>query len=337
MRRLAAPLLALALTAAAAQAATEEEVIADVVDHHILPGYHALTTETAALDAMAQADCDPQSAPLRSAYGSAFDAWIRVSHLRFGPSEAENRAFALAFWPDTRGATPKALAGLVAAEDPAVDDPAAFATVSIAARGFYALEQLLYGEIGANDPPYRCRLLRAMTADIATTSAAIETEWLESHAELMRHPTADGPYRDHDEVLRVFYTALATGLQTAADTRLGRPLGTFDKPRPTRAEAYRSGRSLRHVVLTLEALADLGHRLAALAPDEQDEIDAAFARDIARAQGLDDPSLAGVADPGARIRVEALKDQIDGTRALIGSEIAPALGIAAGFNALDGD
>ncbi len=335
--RLAAPLLALALTATAAQAATKEEVIADVVDHHILPGYHALTLETAALDAAARADCDPQSAPLRTAYGSAFDAWIRVSHLRFGPAEAENRAFALAFWPDTRGATPKALAGLVATEDPAVDAPATFATISIAARGFYALERLLYGEIGADAPAYRCRLLRAITADIAATSAAIEADWRESHADLMRHPAPDGPYRDDDEVLRVFYTALTTGLQTTADTRLGRPLGTFDKPRPTRAEAYRSGRSLRHVVLTLEALADLAHRLAALAPDEQGKIDAAFARDIARAQGLDDPTLAGVADPGARIRIEALKQGIDDTRELVGGEIAPALGIAAGFNALDGD
>ncbi|HBR37591.1 MAG TPA: peptidase M75, partial [Sulfitobacter pontiacus] len=55
----------------------------------------------------------------------AFDAWIAVSHLRFGPSETDNRAFALAFWPDSRGATPKTLAGLITDADPVGRDPQA--------------------------------------------------------------------------------------------------------------------------------------------------------------------------------------------------------------------
>lgn len=336
MRRLAV-LLALCLSTAAAAAATKEEVIADVIDRHVLPGYRALTRETAALADTARATCDPQADSLRAAYNAAFDAWIRVGHLRFGPAETGNRAFALAFWPDTRGATPKALAALIAGEDPAVDDPAAFASVSIAARGFHALEPLLYDTTGADNPGYRCRLIRAIAADIAALSAAIEADWTGSHAAAMRAPGPGGPYRDTGEVLRVFFTALSTGLEMTADTRLGRPLGTFDRPRPARAEARRSGRSLRHVILSLEALGDLADRLAALAPDRRTELAAAFDRALDRARSLDDPVLAGVAEPGSRIRVEALQQRVAEIRALVAAGIAPALGIAQGFNSMDGD
>lgn len=80
-----------------------------IVQGHVLPGYRALSTTAADLEQAAAADCSPESPELRAAYGAAFDAWVGVSHLRFGPSEVDDRAFALAFWPDPRGSTPKAL------------------------------------------------------------------------------------------------------------------------------------------------------------------------------------------------------------------------------------
>lgn len=323
----------------AAVAQPRDAVIVDIVDGHVLPGYADLTASAIVLETAAANSCAPESPELRSAYGDAFDAWIHVSHLRFGPAEAENRAFALAFWPDTRGATPKALAALIADQDAAVDDPDEFATVSVAARGFYALEFLLYDEAFAprEAQGYHCDLIRTTTADIVRTATAIEAGWTESHADAMRMPEPASPYRDTDEVLRVFYTALTTGLQTTSDLRLGRPLGTFDRPRPNRAEAYRSGRSLHHVSLSLEALRDLAARLAVLVPDAKDDLDAAFAHALDRAGSLDDPTLAGVADPASRFRIEDLKQRVDDIRAMVGAQIAPALGIAAGFNSMDGD
>ena len=50
----------------------------------------------------------------------------------------------IAFWPDTKGSTPRTLAAMIAGEDPVVDDPAAFAGVSVAARGLFALDWLLF-------------------------------------------------------------------------------------------------------------------------------------------------------------------------------------------------
>ncbi|MEO0360919.1 MAG: hypothetical protein AAF322_07410 [Pseudomonadota bacterium] len=44
-----------------------------------------------------------------------------------------------------------------------------------------------------------------------------------------------------------------------------------------------------------------------------------------------------VEDPGRRIRLEALRQEIARLRETIAAQIGPALGVAPGFNALDGD
>jgi len=55
------------------------------------------------------------------------------------------------------------------------------------------------------------------------------------------------------------------------------------------------------------------------------------------AEGLDDPALAGVAEPQGRLRVEALQQSINDIRSLAAAQLGPTLGISAGFNSLDGD
>ncbi|MEM1360297.1 MAG: imelysin family protein [Pseudomonadota bacterium] len=315
-------------------AIADVQTVAPVVDQHVLPGYAALASETEDLAAAAAANCDPTDPTLRQSFHEAFDAWVRVSHLRFGPSEENDRAFGLAFWPDPRGATPKALGTLIREEDPVVDDPAGFDTISVAARGFYALEFLLYAPefAEAGNATYRCRLIQAIIANIAANAAAIEADWQNGYADLMR-VTGNDRYRTDTEAAKQLFTSLSTGLEFTSGMRLGRPLGSFDRPRPNRAEARRSERSLRNVVLSLEAT----RALAAQLSGNNDEIDQAFARAIEQADGIDDPSFAGVSDPQSRIRVEALKSDVDEIRMILALDLGPELGITAGFNSLDGD
>jgi len=326
----------LALSALAAQAGAKAD---DILDHHVLPGMRALAETTAALDAATRADCTADSAALRSAYGTAFDAWIAVSHLRFGPAETQARGFSLAFWPDTRGLTPKTLRSLIAGEDPVVETAGDFATVSIAGHGFYALELLLYdpGIASLGDGAYRCALTRAITGDIAATAADLFRDWRDNYAALMRAPGPDGPYQSDAEVLQEFFKALTTGLEINADLRLGRPMGQIGKPRPLRAEARRSGRSLHNVVVSLTALRDLAARLAAGEVDLAARLDHAFDTALNRAAKLDDPVFAGVATPQGRLRVEVLQQAIGAIRSEASQSLGPALGVAAGFNSLDGD
>ena len=256
------------------QAALADPDLTGIVDDHVLPRYADLAVQAEHLADAADASCDPADASLRAAYHAAFDAWVGVSHMRFGPSEAQDRAFALAYWPDSRGATPKALSALLRDEDPVIDTLEGFQTVSIAARGFYALEFLLFDPAYAPGTAYSCALIRMVTDDIADLSGDIRADWDQTYATLMRDAGSNDTYRSQEEVARLFFTALSTALEFTSDVRLGRPLGSYDRPRPKRAEARRSDRSLRHVILSLQATRDLATRLS---PDDA-KLDALFAQ-----------------------------------------------------------
>jgi predicted lipoprotein len=344
---LAAPALAAPALAAPALAAPDHAAIARRGLAAILPGFEALAADTSALAETTAAACagdaaiDP--APIEAAYHRAFDAWATVDFLRFGPVEEDSAGFAVAFWPDTRGATQRTLEAMIAAEDPAVDDPAAFRALSVAARGLFALDYLLFDP---DAPPveasgYRCRLLVAITADLAATAESMLARWRDPFGPLLIGAGADGNplYLAPEDGTRELYSALTDGLQANADLRLGRPLGTFDRPQPRRAEAWRSGRSLRNVTLSLEAMR--AYAAAVFAPDigpaKAAAVDNAFATALAAADSVGLPLDAAVAAPENRVRVEALQQRVGDARAAVMAEIGAPLGLAAGFNAMDGD
>jgi len=326
-------LLSFAL-AALVGAPTWAQDVKAIVDMHVLPGYRALAAEAAELSEAARADCTATNQELLSAYHDAFDAWVRVSHLRFGPSEQDDRAFALAFWPDPRGKTPKALATLIRDVDPVVSTADAFSTVSVAARGFYAMEYLLFdAQFTAHEnSDYVCTLVEAVAQDIDANASAILGDWESGYADLLGNPGND-TYRTEAEAAQQLFTSLSIGLEFTWGTRLARPMGTFDRPRPNRAEARRSGRSLRNVTLAIEAT----YELAELLSGGDEGLSSAFDRALERANTLDDPVFAGVAEPGGRLRVEILQTAVYDIRKIVGEELGPSLGITAGFNSLDGD
>ncbi len=321
-------------------ASPEQKMVGSIVDGHILPGFAALAEKTKALDAAAQAGCAADDPGLIAAYHNAFDAWIAVSHMRFGPTEQDNRGFALAYWPDPHASTPKSLSRMIKSSDPVIATPGGFATISVAGRGLYAMEFLLFDpRISAmGDADYRCSYVRALAGNIAVNADAINQDWLTRYAPDMRAPGPDGVYRTDKEALQELFKAFLTGLQLNADIRLGRPLGTFERPRPKRAEARRSGRSLRHVTLSMASLHGLASLLAATNADLSETLDLGFAKVDKRATRLvDDPVFAGVVTPQGRLKVESLKIAIDAIRQVSVDDLGPSLGVGAGFNSLDGD
>ncbi len=315
--------LILALLLAAPAAADT----ASVVETHIRPGYAAFATAADTLAALET--CDP--ATLRPAFHATYDAWMAVAHLRLGPSETDGRALAILFWPDPKALGPKAQRALLLS-DPATLTPDAMAQQSIAARGLSALERLLYPtESPAADP---CPLIHATADDLAHTAQAIAADWGPFGETLL---TAGQPgnitFLTGPEATQTLFTQLITGLDFLADQRLGRPLGTPDKPRPERAEGLASARPLRNVTLSLTALRSLA---LALNPDSPKTL-AAFDRALTLAETLGDPTFAGVATPQGRLKVEILQQAVRATRDAAHAEIGPALGVTLGFNAQDGD
>ena len=321
--------LTLPVLGSPAMAGTEEAIA-----EHVMPAVTGFAEATAQLQEAAAADCT--SAAVQGPYNAAFDAWLGLSHLRFGPLEVDGRVSAIAFWPDSRGFTPKQLGSLIAQEDPVVNSAEDFAHVSVAARGLFALEMMLYDpQFAYEDGSYSCTLVQRLSADLARMAQEIATDWEEEQAPLML--SAGEPwnnfYLSPDEPLQVFYTTLLTGLEFTADTRLGRPLGTFDRPRPRRAEARRSERSLRNVELSLIALRDLAEQLAQPIPITEEAFDEA----LETAQELDDPVFAGVEDPTGRLKVEILQQRIQAVRRAVEGEIGAQLNLTQGFNSADGD
>lgn len=332
MHAVSVALLVLALAAPPARAD-----VADAVTGHILPGFLRFADTARQLEAAAGAECSP--AAVLPAYHAAFDAWMAVADLHIGPSETG--ALSVAFWPDDRGFTPRALTGLIETEDPTGRDPAAYADVSIAARGFMALEMLVTDpEYSAYAPgDYTCALVQTVAADLARQAGALATGW-NAFAPTLLTPGGEGntTYLTGDEALSAVYGQLLTGLEWTADKRLGRPMGTFDRPRARMAEAWRSTRSLPNVVLAAEAAHALAHALArGLVPGGLPRTDAAMAQVRAAAAQISDPAFQDVTDPQARLRVEILQQAVRAMKDAIEVEIGDALGIVVGFNSQDGD
>jgi uncharacterized protein len=281
----------------------------------VLPGVAAFGE---AADALAAAECGAMEAPL----AQAWDAWARIGDLRLGAVEAQ--ALTIAFWPDERGAGARALRALGG------EPPADYAEMSAAARGFPALDLLLHEPDLAS-----CDLVRAASADLAAQADALEAAWAEE-AERLRDAGSPGnaSYLSEEEAFRALYTALLSSLEFTADSRLGRPLGTFERPRPTRAEGWRSGHPLPGALLSAEGAFALAE---ALAGEDLPLSAAAMEQVRAAAANIPDPSFQDIEDPTARLRVEILQQRVRALSDAIEAEVGAPRGIAPGFNSQDGD
>ena len=296
---------------------------ASTVQNHIRPGFTAFANAAQTLAALET--CDPDA--LRPAFQATWDAWMQVAHLTLGPAEVDGRGLAVLFWPDPKGSGWKAQRALL--DTPPTAE--VMAQQSVAARGLPALERLLYPvEALPTDP---CPLIQVTADDLAATATALTADW-GPYGDLLL--TAGQPGNDRflkpDEATQALFTQLATGLETLADRRIGRPLGTFDKPRPDLAEAHASARSVRNITLQLTALRGLATTLAPDSPKTQ----AAFDKAIALAEGLD-PDIDHITDPQAWLKLEILQQAVRSTRDTALAELGPALGVALGFNSQDGD
>ncbi len=304
--------------------------VAEVVRDHILTGYDSFAGATAALAARSMETCAPDA--IAPAYLAAFDAWMAVQHIHLGPAEEQGRSLAIAFWPDPKGLGRKAQLALLTG-DPASLAPDAFAEQSVAARGLTGLERLLWPADALPADP--CPLIRATAADLARLAAEIRDGWRGGYADLLLTSGEPGntTYLSETEARQALFTLVVTGFEQLRDQRLGRPLGSFDRPAPEKAEARASGRSLRNVALALAAQ----RAMVAALTDDAPETLAAIDHASRLAAELDDPVFAGVADPGGRLKVEILQQAIEQARIVALDELGAALGVGLGFNSQDGD
>lgn len=300
---------------------------AAVVKDHARPGYAAFDLAVSELADVQS--CDP--AALQPGFQTAYDAWLAVEHLHLGPAEEDGRSLAILYWPDPKGMGLKAQTALLTA-DPATLSVDTMAQQSVAARGLAGLERLLYpAEALPGDP---CPLIRATIDDLARQAEILANDWGPYGDQLLTAGQAGNDrFLKPEEATQALFTQLATGLEFVADRRIGRPLGSFDKPRPDLAEGRASGRAQANITLSLQALRGL---TVALNPESPKTL-AAFDRAIKLAQDLRDPNLDGIADPQGWLKLQIVQQAVQATRDAAIAEVGPALGVELGFNAQDGD
>lgn len=315
-------------------AQAESATVARTLDSVILPSFAEFARSTKALSDAAQADCRASSVSLKAEYNSVFDAWVSVEAYRFGPLETNGQGLSIAFWPDTKSAIPKALRMLLSEPIPQGE---AFANMSVAARGLFAMEAMLYdpdfNRYSASDPS--CKLTQAIAIDLAQTANAVNTQWQGDFAGLMRTAGGQGNTRflSSDEVVQQFYTAILAELEFISDVRIGRPLGDT-RPRPNRAEARASARSLRNVKLSLSAVTKLATVLAGV---DKSDMFGVLDYAVLSAERIKDPTFGDVVTPLGLFRLQELQKSVRDARAAVEVDLGMRLGVGVGFNALDGD
>lgn len=318
--------LAFSLFAASTAQADYPEAVRDI----LTPGYAAFETAALQLAATAQQTCDAEA--IIPAWHAAFDAWLFVAAIKIGPVEQDGMGLAIAYWPDPKGLGAKAQRSLLTASAEDLQ-PEKFAHQSVAARGLTGLERLLWPNSDLKSDP--CPLIRATADDLARMSSLIRSQWESDFAKTIL--TAGAPenstFLTRSEVRQSLFTQIDAELSFDRDQRLGRPLGSFDRPRPELAEARASGRSLRNVTLSLRALRALSESLT---PDIPKTL-AAFDHALTLAEELNDPTFDGVADPATRLKVEILQQAINSIQQVARQELARDLDVDLGFNAADGD
>lgn len=316
-----------------------DEIVERAIEGYVLP---RLATFSAAADDLRRSTtaCGADEAELQAAYHETFDAWVNVSHVRMGPSEENDAAFAIAFWPDPKGFTRKSLRALIDARDTVVGDPTAFAEVSIAARGLLALERMLFDPAFTKpEDGYRCELIEAISRDLSKLAQGIETGWRNSHANVLRGLDGDKTYGDSKQVVQALYAAMKTGLEFTLTARIERPLGLDSRARPNRAEAWRSDRSNRNIQLNLIALeAMFEHLFAQHMPEQAASIIRSEFYSIRRqADTMPAPLRSMVTEPLGRGKVITLRFALVGMLEQMEGLLRPALGLSLSFNTLDGD
>ena len=286
------------------------------------------------------------TAAVRAAFDDAMDGWQRAWPFGIGPVMRGAGRARIAFWPGRPSSASRQMRKVLRKRDETLLDPAKLAGKSVAIKDLQALERLLFS---VPRDAYTCGLAGAIGRYQSNLAEEILHEWTKEggfrQAALAAGGTSD-EYADDAEVARDVMRVLSESIDAVIVQKLAAPLGeSVAKARPKRAESWRSGRSMRNIVLNIESIralvetpdgfADLvtAHGESGLADDLRKGL--ADAASKARAVAL--PLSDAVSDPGERAKLLDLLGSLRALRALVTGPLSRTTGLLVGFNSQDGD
>jgi predicted lipoprotein len=264
----------------------------------------------------------------------------------------DKRLERFSFWPDPKGIGLRQVQELLAKKDATASDAATLKGKSVAMQGLQALEFVLFGtgsEALATGDEYRCAYGRAIAQNLDAIAGEISASWNDEagHVALMRNPGPDNPvYRTPAEPVGDIVEILTTGFQHIRDVKIGAFVGENPKKaKPRRAAFWRSGLAIDAIAANfagLEALFEASGLVPVIEtrPGGPDFVESVRFEFNSARENLDQgfPPVAEAAkDPDDHSRLLYLFIVANTLWKYFTEDISAALGLRAGFNALDGD
>lgn len=298
---------------------------------------------------------DPDAATaFENAYAETVLEYSGIHFLRFGPLLEDDRLNRLAFLPDPRAAAQRQIRKIYADKDERALALDTLKQKSVAVQGLTALELIAFDKdsnlrLGApdDDRDFTCGYAQAIAENVAAIASSLEAEWSDPEGYskvLLSSEAGNDRFRTSKEAIEDVFNNLLTGLIIVRDQDLLPALGSsqedakanrFPFSRSANAVGYMSGElaGIRDALFSMDLIdftADQFHWIF-------NGIDFEFGN----AQGyLDDlqPPLRQTFEEGeSYAKVTVLAITVKSIRDTMATELAGALELAGGFNALDGD
>ncbi|MGB0683698.1 MAG: imelysin family protein [Magnetovibrionaceae bacterium] len=317
--------------------ASSKDLAGALLEQAVIPSYARLAEATTAQALAWDAGCSDVQA-LRDAYHQTADAWAGVFHWSYGPISLLLRRDRFYHWPERRNSTGKAVARLLAKEDPERLLPEAFSKTTVAVQGLPALERILFEDVKVAENPWACRIGATIARNLAEIAAGTLEDWqgpLRDAVASGSHPVF---FESNQELLSELFTELLTGYVMIKDQKILSAMGSSAaKARPGLLETRRSERFERNLALNLKALADIETVFGQFLPHTEASRLRQSATEVKGCFDALAPFAEALYDEESRKSIKACLDVLTAHRADLAESYSQHLGLSLGFNNLDGD
>lgn len=328
------------------------------IENYIRPAMVQFAAVSAALPEKVDTVCAEATTEAKAQFSAQFSKVVRsfgaINFLRFGPLVDDDRLSRLAFLPDPRGIAQRQIRKIYAKADAGVSSSQSLKGKSVALQGLTALQLIAFDGnthvvLGDADKAreFTCAYAKAIAGNVAMIAAELSVAWHDPRgysARLLKPDAGNDRIRTPKEGVETIFNALVTGLIVVKDQDILPALGKGPgKAKPNRVPFSRSANGLDYLNSELggirRALAvakyglDLNEEFAWL----PGSLDYEFENAQKLLSGMRSPVRQTLKTQPVYGQMSVLVITLDSLRDTMALELAGALGLSGGFNALDGD
>lgn len=307
-----------------------------------------------AVKEVCQEPADEAKADFKVVFSDAVGQFARIHFLRLGPLIEEDRISRLAFQPDPRGIAQRQIRKLYAVQDESVWTAESLSEKSVALQGLTALQLIAFDKTGAvilgeegERRDFTCSYALAISENVVSIARDVMLSWFDADGfskTLLQTDGSNARYQTDMEALEDVFQTLSTALIVVRDQNITPALGSSEeKVRPNRIPFSRSGNGVVFLTSEMNGILDAirSMDLEPMMPEEHawliGSMTFEFENALKTLKKLQPPLRETFEVSGAYGQLSLLVISLNSLQRLVGERVAGALGLAGGFNALDGD